>query len=197
MRLCILASWGLLIALSSCVAAKQPRGSFVEAESRELKVSAARFIDSGFAPQDWAEFIERGGNPFSNANHFFHMSIMDKRRGSHRDIPMIPAGRVGISPHSKYIAVLSVDYPTDGVVVVTPDGQLVFKMFGICFQECFTVSDYVSAWFENQVGIAFSSNDSGEDCLLTISADGRKADSPAMKVDVCRRTVDGVVRRDP
>jgi len=172
--------------------------SLVKAEESEVAVSSGILLDSGFSGRDWEKFITDGGDPFGRDNHFFKLKISNKNSNFVRTMPMIPAGKLAVSPHSKYIAILSVNYPTDGVVIVSADGKVILKEFGICFNKetCTVVSDSLAVWYETyEVVISFSSKEDGDDCLLTIQANDENNLSPKIFFDVCSKTSKNYVRR--
>ena len=172
----------------TCAQAKD-RFTWITVENSELEVKAKGFLDSGVTGAEWAKFLTSKGDPFGRENHFFQMEIRDKRTGSNITVPMVPAAKLTISPKSLYIAVLSTNFPSDGVVVVSRRGKVVFSEFSVCFSDatCPVVSDYLSTWFyDTEVAVTFSSSQDGDDCALTIQASASDPNSPKIRLDVCQ-----------
>jgi hypothetical protein len=157
-----------------------------DAQSRELSVRVGTFLDSGISPQEWERFLTQGGDPFGRKNKLFHMEITTGG-DSHKKIrlPMIPADEVVISPTSKYIAIVSSYVSSDGIVVVSGKGKVLFHEFTLCFpaHTC-VVADSVSSWYMHG-RVEFSSTPDGPDCSVNLYSDADDVESPVLSFNIC------------
>jgi hypothetical protein len=174
------------LSLFSCNISARDQG-WVQADSSELKVRANSFLDSKTTSADWSRLVSGGMDPFGKGNRYFKMLISNKKSGKDVVISMIPASFLAISPNSEFIVLLSKAFPTDGIVIVSGEGEILYRRFSVCFPEgCPVISHDSSPWFHDvDVGITFGSPLEGRECRITVKENADDPRSGEFTVDLC------------
>jgi hypothetical protein len=179
----------LFLASASLSGAAIPpdKHNWLSAKDKNIEVRTQVYAGSGLGAASWSRFLKKSGDPVGARNHFFRMEIHDKRSGKKHQIPMVPADKLSISPQSRFILVLSMSTPSDGIVLLSREGKLILKEFSLCLRETCTSSNFRSVWFDKaDIDIAFSDSEDGKDCLLSIAASRSGPPGQRLLFNICK-----------